>query len=353
MKTDHIERPKLRAIKGTDLAYILAQCGRDENGYDGRIRTIREQELQWDSPNRENVDDKRILNNYCYKIYIRNGRSIEELEEALSPTNRDGHIERPHLVGDMFFSPLCEFKLDDNGFLLLKSHGSNLENVKTPGGDVLINRHGVVIRNTHGQMFIHNPNDFGFYPVDVFRSKNDYERNTTDIVAVEKNFLDPTGSLISKTHFEPTTKPTLIDVHRTYTDKSDNKVFIDQDLYPTGYVYTDSGSVMFFPSATALLIANRTQAQENPDSTPYIKDESTFILEHYKREKKIPLVQSKLGKKWQRETISYNKYKKAMYAMNDELSIRKLFANEFETLADQAIQYQQETEEMDNDFIAE
>lgn len=344
MKTSHIERPKLRAIKGTDLAYILVQCGRDENGYDGRIRNLRES-LGWDSRERTSPDDKRILNNYCYKVYIRNGRSIEELEEALGPNNKDGHLERPHLVGDIFFSPLNEFNVDENGQLLLMSHGSNLEDVHKNGGDILIDKKGHIVRNTHGQMYIYPADEFGFYPVDVFKAKGDYERNTSDIIDIEKNFLDPSGKLVSRTHFGTTHKPMLIDVARTYSDKSGGDTLISKDIYPTGYVYSDNNSVKFFPSATALLIANRNLLQENPHATPYVKDETSFIMEHYERLKAIPAVQSKLTQKFGKESISYSTYKKAINAMQYEDTLNALFESEFETASDRDIEFQMEDNE--------
>ncbi|MGN0961771.1 MAG: hypothetical protein ACI4PF_06225 [Christensenellales bacterium] len=348
----YIERPKLRAIKGTDLAYILVQCGRDENGYDARIRDLRERVLGWDEPQRLSVDDKRILNNYCYKVYIRNGRTIEELEEALGPQNKDGHLERPHLVGDMFFSPLNTFSIDDNGHILLKSHGSNLESVKIPGGDVLIDKDGNIIRNTRGQMYICEADEFGFYPVDVFKAEGSYERNTSDIVDIEKNFLDPSGKLVSKTHFSYTDRPSIIDAPHIYSDKSNGKPFISKDVYPCGFVYTDKNTVKYFPSATALLIANRSLLQENPNATPYTSDETLFVIEHYKRMNEIPNIQRKLGEKWQKGNISYEVYRKAMYAMNDEDSLNRVFANEFETASDQSIENQLECGELDEDFQA-
>lgn len=364
MRTD-MERPKLTAIKGTDLAYILVQCGRDENGFDGRARTIRERALKWDEPSRESIDDQRILNNYCYKIYIREGRSIEELTEALSSKNNDGHLPRPHLVGDMFFSPVNQdFAPDENGNLLLKSHGSQLENIKVDGGDVLIDSKGNVLKNTKGHMFIYalqqkdmedGDVQFGYYKTAVFNAKNDYVRNTTDITGIEYNFLTPDGKQLSRTHFERTDKPTLVPLERTFRYEGKNSLLIDKDVLPTGYVYTDQGDIRFFPSSTALLIANRTRQSENPNLPPFVRNENPIILDHYERLLKIPEIQNKLtekcskGFKSEKGGISYDAYRSAIGAMKEESDLINIFERNFENRHDRAIQNALE-EEMEEEM---
>lgn len=354
MRTN-IERPKLKAIKGTDLAYILVQCGRDENGFDGRARTIIENELKWREPSRESIDDQRILNNYCIKIYIREGRSLEELTEALSSKNNDGHLARPHLVGDMFFAPVNQdLTPDSNGNLLLKSHGSHLENMEIEGGDVLINSKGTVLKNTKGHMFIYalqqkdTPEgdiQFGYYKTAVFNAKNDYVRNTTDIIGIEYNFLTPDGKQISRTHFERTDKPTIVPVERVFRYENPNNLFINKDIFPTSYVYTDQGDIKFFPSPTALLIANRTRIGENPKLPPYLSNENPIIVDHYERLTKIKDVQEDLTKKCskgfksEKGGISFETYKSAMKAMGEEAEILNIFAKDFENDHDRAIQF--------------
>lgn len=353
MRTD-MERPKLREIPGTDLAYILVQCGRDENGFDGRARTIRERALKWDEPSRESIDDQRILNNYCYKIYIRDGRPLDELAEALSSKNNDGHLPRPHMVGDMFFSPVNQdLTPDSNGNLLLKSHGSQLENIKVEGGDVLIDTKGNVLRNTKGHEFIYaleqkdmeeGDVQFGYYKTAVFNAKNDYVRNTTDIIGIEYNFLTPDGKLISRTPFERTDRPTMVTVDRTFRYEKGKTLFIDKDVYPAGYVYTDQGDIRFFPSPAALLIANRTRIGENPNLKPFITDETPIIGDYYERQGKIKEVLSNLtakcskGFKSEKGGISYETYRAAINAMKEEDELIHIFEKNFETKNDLAIQ---------------
>lgn len=349
-----MERPKLRDIPGTDLAYIIEACGRDENGFDGWIRTTRERTLKWDKPTRESIDDKRILNNYAMKIYIKEGRSLDEVAEAISSKNNDGHLPRPHLVGDMFFSPVNqELTPDANGNLLLKSHGSQLENIKIDGGDVLIDCKGNILRNTKGHMFIYSLEqkntpegvvDFGYYKTAVFTAKNDYVRNTTDITSIEYNFLTPKGNLISRTHFDKTDRPTLVPVERVYRDDRGSSLFIDKDILPTGYVYTDSSEVMFFPTPSALLIANRTRIGENPNLPPLLKNENAIIVDLYERELQIPRIQAKLtekcskGFKSQKGGISYETYRDAIKSMNEEAELSNIFRKNFETAHDRAIE---------------
>lgn len=351
MKTN-IEMPKLTEIKGTDLAYILTRCGRDENGFDGRIRTIRESNLGWDNPNKESIDDKRILNNYCIKIYIKDGRSLEELSEAISSRNNDGHLPRPHMVGDMYFSAVNQnLTLDANGNLLLKSHGSQLENLKIEGGDVLIDAKGHILRDTRGSMYIHaleQPNtpdecvQFGYYKTTVFKSKSNPDNNTTDIVGIEYNFLSPKGKQVSRTHFDKTDRPTIVPVERTYRDDRDG-LFISKEVLPTGYVYTDKDNIFFFPSAVAFLIANRTRKSEHPNLPSLIEDETPIIQDFYARQEDLPRILEKLsdkcykGFRGEKGGVSYETYYNIRKAMKEESDLNVIFTKTFETESDRAI----------------
>lgn len=333
--SESTEKAKLRPINGTDLAYKLCWAGAVKNMYDSRAETIRE-DLGW-AP--DDNKDRRLRNIYCYKIYIRNGRSIEELEEALSRRNKDGHIERPHMVeGDLLFSSeRSVLTVDINGNLLLRGAMSDLGGVKIPGGDVLISGEGRLLRVPSAGMFIHEADDFGFYPVDVSSSKTNYYKNKTDILPIKKNFLDQNGRLISAQHFECTDKPMLVAVSRTYNDGGEGKAFIHKGIYPTAYVYTDSDGVRLYPSATALLMSNRNLLADNPNATPLIDDETPYIEEYFARQTEIYKVQSELYKKWKKGTLSDEKFERAMTAMEYERDMREVFEAEFITERDLAI----------------
>lgn len=329
MKQSHIERPELKAIPGTDLAYILAPCAvNQKNGFAKYDDYLTHKLNSKDSNTPTNSD--RVLREYCYKIYKREGRSLEELATAIKNN-------KAVMVGDTLFAVTNQdFTVDDNGNLILKSYGSDLEDytVQTDmeGGDILINIDGDVLRNTHGHMFIHKADSFGNYPVDVFVTKRKPMSDEVDIIRIDYNFLNPFGSVIRQKHFQSSNHPSLQEVNYTYSDHSqEDKPFIDRGVYPKGYMLdfgaTTEQQPMFFPSATALLIRNREFMEES--QTPIIDNETPYLVEHFKRMQELPDVERKLTNKWNKGTISYMQYKRAMGVIQSE----KLLADVFSELS--------------------
>ena len=337
MRNSHIEYPSLKPIKGTDLAYILAPCAvNKKNGYDKYIdylasKTNGEVIV-------ENSSKQRVLREYCYKVYKRQGKTIEELEQDIKTNNAI-------LVGDMVFNVSGNnFELDDNDNLLLRSYGSDLDGIKKDGGDVLISSSGKILRNSKGHMFIHPADPFGNYPCDIFVAKSKGMFEDVEIVRIDYNFLTPDGHLVTQHNFQrvdKTDKPVIQEVSRTFSDESEGKKFIDSSkiIYPKAYV-CDFGKQseqrpMFFPSATALLIENRSRIADG--EAPIVEDETPYVIEHYKRMKEIPTIQRKLSEKSAKGSMKFPTYIKAITNISNEEMLFRIFG-EMETDRDREIQ---------------
>lgn len=335
MQKSHIEYPKLKRIPGTNIAYILTPCAVNfKNGFDKYIDYLASKTNG--AVKADSAEHHRTLREYCYKLYKINGLTLEELEEKIK-------ANKAELVGDMFFSTGNQiFETDDNGNLLLKSYGSDLENIGLDGGDVLLDSDGDVLRSTKGHMFIRQVDAFGNYPCDVFVAKGEFMSDNVKIVRIDYNFLNKDGKLIRKQNFERTTTPTMHEVERTYSYKDDDKVFVDssKSIYPKSYVFDpgkgNGGFPMFFPSATALLIENRNRIEEG--KSPIVQDETPYLVDYYKRISQISSIQVKLTQKYQRGSLSPKAYRKAMHEIAEEEMLSRIFSTEMETKADRKIE---------------
>jgi len=242
---------------------------------------------------------------------------------------------------------LRKMEPDENGNLLLRSYGSDLENVCFEGGDVLLNSNGKVLRNTKGHMFIRKADPFGNYPCDVFVAESKPMSYKVDIIRIDYNFLTSDGKLIRRQNFERSQTPILHEVERTYRDDSDEKLFVDRDkkIYPKAYIYDPgvigSGFPSLFPSAAALLIENRSRIEDGLE--PIVQDERPYLMEHYRRQIEIQEVQQKLTQKSQRGTISFATYVNAMRTLADEQMLTNIFG-EMETPEDALIREEIESE---------
>lgn len=332
-----IERPKLRMIKGTSLAYILTPVGvKGKNGFDKYIDYLSSKTDAVVSE--EPMRGQRVLREYCYKIYKLNGMSLEELDKAVKNNTAQ-------LVGDMMFAVTNQnLELDENGNLLLKSYASDLENIKIEGGDVLLSADGEVLRKTNGQMFIREADACGNYLCDVFVAQSKPMSDVVNIERIDFNFLDSNGKKVSRQNFERKDEPVLYTIDRTYSDPE--KMFLDKTILPTAYVYMpdkSSGETpQFFPSATMLLVENRARLMENPNATPIVADEREYLEAHYQRLLEIPRIEEKLTQKNASGSMNFDVYRRSMATLEREKQMTNLFL-EFETDRDREIAYAIET----------
>ncbi len=350
MNTSHIERPKLRQIPGTDLACIIAPTGvKEKNGYDKFIDYLAS---KTDSIVVSDSKTHSTLREYGMKIYKMQGRTIEELEKAVK-------ANEAILVGDTIFSAVNQDlsfdEMDDllvvgaqaqgrgRRNLLLKSYGSDLENIGFKCGDVLISATGEVLKMTYGTSVMHEIDvQTGYYYEDIFTAKGMPMFGDVNIVGMQYNFVDPNGVVVRKQNFDRTVEPTLHTLDRTYRDDSEDKLFLNKDIYPKSYIFdggkNNSGRPKYFPSPAHLLMEHRTRMQEDPNSTPIVTDEVSVIAEHYLRQKQLPAIMDSLTKKFSAGTISADKYRRAMATLDDERKFNELiFSVEFETEDDRAI----------------
>lgn len=362
MNTTHIERPKLRQIPGTDLAYINAPTGvKAKNSYEKLIDYLASKS---DSVIVNNAETGRTLREYGMKIYKMQGRTIEELTQAVK--NNEAI-----LVGDTIFSAVNQDLTCDNiddyivvgaqkmekgrKNLLLKSYGSDLDNVGFKCGDVLISDKGEVLKMTYGTSVLHEIDArTGFYFEDIFVAKGAPMLGDVKIVDMEYNFVDPNGVVVRKRNFQRSETPIIYALNRTYRDDSDDKLFLNKDIYPKSFVFDAGkkagGQPMYFPSPAHLLMEHRIRLQENSKEPPILKDEMRVIKEHYLRQKNIPLIMEALTKKYANGTLSVEKYKRAMGTLDAERLFNQMVFAEFETDKDRAVAALLDNEEMSNDM---
>ena len=345
MSRDYIIYPRLQIIEGTDIAYIWAPSGvKNKNGFDKHIDY---KASQTNGVIIRDVDNKdRTLREYCYKMYRLGNMTLDELKTQIKKNEAT-------LIGEIFFSVANQdFSVDKNNNLILRSYGSDLDNINIEGGDVLMHKDGHVIKKTDGHMFIRKCDAFGNYYCDVFVAKTEYMKDTVDIIRIDFNFLTPDGHRISQHNFQRSDNKVIHEFTRTYSDENEKKQFIDSSktIYPKSYVVdmgkNSSEKPMFLPSPAALLVENRSRIAKGLE--PLVDDEQPYIIEHYKREKEIIEAQKKLTKRFQNEKISYPQYKRAMNAFNPEQSINENFYK-IETKKDREIQNDLEFGEFDND----
>lgn len=351
MNTSHIERPKLRQIPGTDLACIIAPTGvKEKNGYDKFIDYLA---TKTDSIIVSDSSTHSTLREYGMKIYKMQGRTIEELESAVK-------ANEAILVGDTIFSAVNQDltfdEIDDlivvgaqapergRRNLLLKSYGSDLEDIGFKCGDVLISQTGEILKMTYGTSVMHEIDvQTGYYYEDIFNAKGTPMFGDVQIVGMQYNFVDPNGVVVRKKNFDRTEEPTLHILDRAYRDDSEDKLFLSKDVYPKSYVYdggkNNGGRPRYFPSPAHLLMEHRIRMQENPNATPMLEDEVSIIAEHYLRQKQLPAIMDSLTKKYANGTISIEKYKRAMATLDAERKFNQLiFTADFETEDDRMIE---------------
>ena len=388
MGRNQIEYPKLTAFKGTDLAYIITPSGvTEDNGFnkyinylmneynkklasqqvapkneeDGQTKLF-EDVVETPSENqsyegnqinlfgeeessttqtetqphltatervlaqkrREEHANKRQLRSYCVKIYKRQGKSLEELEQ-------DIYNNTAILLGDTFFSAVNQtFTPDDNGNLLLRTFGSSLDDIMRPCGDMLISSDGTILKESKGSYAIFPCDSFGNYEVAKFVARRNSKEDEVDIVRIDHNFIDKNGKFFSNKAFTHTTEPTFYTLDHTFSAQS-QKLYIDnkKEINPRCYVYLDKNECKLFPSATALLIENRARKQID-GAEGYIADETPYIIEHYERLEKIPQVLKRLAKLYSDGKISYTTYRTKTAEIDGERVLSGIFTNEFE-----------------------
>lgn len=368
-------------IAGTDLYYFQTTIGVSKNGYDRYIdylqskinttsvnptqeemdslseikETFRQDPLRHEelySALLEQVKNKKaklskdtikVSREYAWEIYHKPAQmEYNEFVESI----KAGKIAK---VGNLTFSPLNQnLKLDENGNLLLKTSGADLEDNNMGGGDVLVSgESGKVLKNTKGSMYIKPCDEFGNYPVDVFVGKKNKDTGNVEIVEIAHNYLDKDGHLFTKDNFKKSNEPLMYNISHTYQDgDGDSKFHESKYMYPTCYVITDRDGIKLYPSATALLIAHRSAVLKNVEAG-IVGDEREFLENHYKRYDDINLARKKLQKNFDDGKIPSQIYINAMRTLDDELSFMRIFTEDFETSEDLQVQKDVENDNLD------
>lgn len=354
---DNIHYPgQLTIIPGTNLACMTSPFAVNRvNGI------VRHNNFITNAPHKT----RGTLREYCSKIYKLGNQTLDELKVSI---NKNEAV----MLGDTYFEAVNQgYELDKNGNLCLKTYGSDLDGFMQDWYDFMLTKEGR-IRQTHGSMIFQAPDKYGNYLALCFVSKRKPLSDEIYTYRIDYNFLNNLGSKITQSNFQSSSEPLIIDVPRTYSyNVNGEKPFIDNShtILPQGYIYDNGQDFMvpsenpsrfiydnfinndnlpkFFPSATALLIENRTRIMNG--QTPYVQDETPYIVEHYKRQNEFPSIQRKLTLKFQQGRISYPAYRHAMQTLDKEFAIAGIFNEQFATSDDEAIYY----DSLEDDFVQE
>ena len=186
---NHNEYPRqLKRIPRTQLAYMITPCAVNEkNGFD------KYRDYLTHTQNKA----KRVLRNYCYKIYKMGDKTLDELKEDILSNNAI-------MLADTYFEVTNQnLSVDENNNLCLKTYGSDLENLPKDWYDCLVSGDGTVLRQTNGSMVFRDHDAYGNYFALCFVSKSKPMTDEIDVIRLDYNFLTPDGHKISKSNVLP------------------------------------------------------------------------------------------------------------------------------------------------------
>ena len=323
-------------IPGTDLYYFQIQTGVFKNGRkrykDYALKTLG---LSTDT---KSVRDIIIHAKEKACIIYKMPEDVTDYKKFVELIDRGNVLHKVGARDDLQFSPIRQnFKLDANNNLLLKTAGADLEDDPFNGGDILLSAEGEVLKNTKGSSYIHPCDAFGNYPLDVFVNKTNKKTGELETIEIKHNFLDSRGHLYVRESFSKSEEPIIFSIHPQYRDESEGCVFLENKLMrPEGFVITHLRGANLYPSATALLIANRDAIANDPEDA-IIADETEYLIKHFERYSQIKMAKEKLTKLSCQGKISFMKYKRAMNYLTIEEELMNLFEMEYQTKADEDI----------------
>lgn len=312
-------------IAGTNLYYFQVQVGVEQNGYD-RFMDYLNKKIKAEYGEEEQIANRqsRKLRENAWVIYKKENTS-QSYDQFVTDIN-SGKIQK---VGDLLFSPVNQnMMLDDNGNILLKTFGSDLEDYNNRG-DILLSAEGEILRNTRGSMAIRSVNEYGYYPVDVFVSQTNKDTGAKEIVDIEHNFLDPFGKLITKENYiQPRTAEDeyVMPITRTFFVQDEKGQIRNDNVYPTGYIYADKNGVVFFPNAVDVL---ENDAKRESQGLPELcNDKGSLIAQINERYEDLDTITEYFGMKFDRNEISETNYLKIIEILNKEYDqIENYFVN--------------------------
>lgn len=244
-------------------------------------------------------------------------------------------------------------RVDGNGNLLVATINSKLDNYTDGCGNMLIDgKSGKVIRAPRPSVII-NPmdKDTGFYPIEVYKTKENKENGVKEVYDREYNFIDKDGKILCDDYdFQVKDQDEIIKVPRNFYERDGGKVYSSWEVYPTAYVYSRWDGVTLYPTIVDLIIANRNNIKN--DEVPLLKDEHAFLREYYIYKNEIETHMEMLGKAYDNGSITEKMYVKAMGIMNEVYDKMEFFEKHIATEEDLKVEdeiFEEMTE--DGEFI--
>lgn len=319
------------------------------------------------------------------KPIIKYGTLLYKKDENISMEEFDAGVKNKSIL-PITKTPLAtsdkqDYQIDEYGNFLVKRYfknGDPYENQHTfPGGHILINTSGRIIDECNEYSFIGKPNAFGYYPIATISAE--FERRLGSLgqsfidKSISYSFIDHDGLRAGTTpphqfveHTEAdiyyiqhyvsednnlasqhksfvvknTDQPEITEVVNSFAYRNGRQIRYpvkDHNENPHAYVYTDKDRVAYYPSAIALIIANRLPGGLDGMAPGFIKDERPYLRAIYTRMKELPAVKQKIAELFQNGTIEYIDYKQASIQIDTEEQLYNNFMKEFETSTDREL----------------
>lgn len=243
-------------------------------------------------------------------------------------------------------------QVDSNGNLLVATINSKLDNYYDGCGNMLISgQTGEIIRAPKPSVII-NPVDekTGFYPIEIYKTKENKTTGTKEVYAREYNFLDGDGKILCDDFdFQLKESDELIKIPRNFYMRDENRVFNNWEIYPASYVYCSWNGVTLYPSVVDLITENRKRVANG--ELPIVSDERPYIREYYIRKAELDNIVESLGKSFDSGAITQTIYDKVLKVINKEFDTMENFESSIATEEDAKIEIEILEEIADDDFV--
>ena len=232
-------------------------------------------------------------------------------------------------------------KVDLNGNLLVATVNSKLDDYIDGCGNMLISGEtGEVIRAPRPSVII-NPADkiTGFYPIEVYKTRENMVTGNKEVYDREFNFLDPDGKILCDDYnFSSDGEQRIYEVPRNFYMREGKCVYNSWDLYPTAYVIADWNKTKLYPSIVDLLVESRSRVNDGDE--PLVKNEYPYLQAYYKRKNQLDAITESLGQAFDAGAITESIYNKALKCLDAEYGKFEFFEKYVATVDDDKIEEQ-------------
>ena len=230
-------------------------------------------------------------------------------------------------------------RVDRNGNLLVATVNSKLDNYIDGCGNMLISgKTGNVLRAPRPSVII-NPADkvTGFYPIEVYKTRENMATGNKEVYDREFNFLDPEGKILCDDYnFSSDGEQKIYEVPRNFYVRDGKCLYNSWDIHPTAYVFADWNKTTLYPSVVDILVESRSRVEKGEE--PLVKSEIPYLQAYYKRKNQLDNITESLGQAFDAGTITELIYNKALKYLDAEYTKFEFFDKYLATPDDEKIE---------------